>query len=102
MLSHALLHCDAVFQMRCECFWGAGDVLEQPVVPHLIKVIGMAVEGDISRVPTVVAVILAMQRPVKVTPEMDYELQRFHLRRPIRFRAPLREPQGRTGWSGDR
>jgi hypothetical protein len=44
-----------------------------------MKIIGMAVEDDMSRVPAVVAVILAVQRLMKVSHEVDYELQRFHL-----------------------
>jgi hypothetical protein len=46
---------------------------------------GMAVEDDTSRVPAFVAVILAVQRLVKVSHEVDYELQRFRLRRTVRF-----------------
>jgi len=50
-----------------------------------MKVIGMAVEDDMSRVPAFVAVISAVQRLVKVSHEVDYELQRFRLRRTVRF-----------------
>ena len=45
----------------------------------------MAVEDDMSRVPAFVAVISAVQRLVKVSHEVDYELQRFRLRRTVRF-----------------
>ena len=50
-----------------------------------MKIVGMAVEDDMSRVPAFVAVISAVQRLVKVSHEVDYELQRLHFRGTVRF-----------------
>jgi hypothetical protein len=48
-----------------------------------MQILGMALEDDMATVPTLVAVVLVMQRLVHVANEVDYEPQGFGLRRPV-------------------
>ena len=72
-------------------------MLEQPRVPHPVKVIVVAVEDNVPPVTALVAVVFIVQRLVQVADEMNHELEGLGARG-SGFGARVRG----IGWSGDR
>jgi len=75
-------------------------VLQQAGVPDPVEVVWLAIKEDVPLISTLAAVVLVMQRLVHVTGEVDHELERLRLRRPVCVRV-AQDPEEILGLGDD-